>query len=84
MKLLKLLQPLLTVPVFTWEYVLVALLLASILSRAIAGIYASFFSQKYSQLTVGDITWGAGTKSPDYLLLLGFVITFLLIYRKLA
>jgi hypothetical protein len=83
MKLLKPLQPLLTAPVFTWEYILVALLLASVLGRAIAGLHASFFSQKYSQLAVGDITWGAGTKSPDYLLLLGFVVTFLLIYPGL-
>lgn len=83
MKLLKSLQPLLTAPVFIWEYVLVALLLASVLGRAIAGIHASLFAQKYSQLTVGDITWGAGSKAPDYLLLLGFVVTFLLIYPGL-
>ncbi len=83
MNLLKHLQPLRNLPIFTWEYGLVSLLLATLLSRAIAAIYAALIPQKYSQLAVGDITWTLGSKQPDYLLLLLFVLSFFVIYPSL-
>ncbi|MBM0741019.1 hypothetical protein JOY44_05200 [Phormidium sp. CLA17] len=73
-------KPLLIPPVLVWEYGFVSLLLATVLSRGIAAGYAALIPQKYSQLTVGSITWEVGSKNPDYLILLGFVVGFFAIY----
>ncbi len=76
-------QSLLHPPVLIWEYALTALLLAAILSQGCAALVREIVPQKYSQLIVGDITWNAGTKYPDYLVLLIFLVGFLVIYLGL-
>ncbi len=80
MRKLNSLKPLLTPPVLVWEYGIISLLLATVLSRGIAAGYAALIPQKYPQLTVGGITWEVGSKNPDYLILLGFVVGFFAIY----
>lgn len=80
MRRLDYLKPLLIPPAFVWEYGVVSLLLATILSREIAAGYAALIPQKYPQLIVGSITWDVGSKNPDYLILLGFVVGFFVIY----
>ena len=83
MKNLNYFKPLLAPPVLVWEYGLVSLLLATILSRGVAAIYAALIPQKYPQLTVGSITWEVGSKNSDYLILLGFVVGFFAVYLSL-
>lgn len=80
MKILKRLQSLLNPPVFIWEYAVVSLLLATVLSRGIAAVYAALIPQKYTQLTVGSITWEVGSKNPDYFIVLGFAVGFFAFY----
>jgi hypothetical protein len=70
-------------PHFVWEYALVSLFLATFIGRGMAELYKSLIPQTYTQLVVGDITWGNGSKQPDYLLLLGFLGSFFLIYLGL-
>ena len=80
LKFLKLAKSSLTYPVFTWEYLLATLILAILTSRLIAHLYSIFIPQKYPQLTVGAITWSAGSKTPDYLVLFGFLICFFTLF----
>jgi hypothetical protein len=70
-------------PVFIWEYVAAALLMAAFISRGVAELFKLVFAQKYSQLIVGAIAWEAGSKQPDYLILSGFLVGFFLIYLGL-
>lgn len=59
------------------------LVLATLMGRAIALLNDGLFSQKYTQLTVGELAWEVGSKSPDYLILAGFLVAFFLIYPGL-
>ncbi|MDX2242969.1 MAG: hypothetical protein NW224_20000 [Leptolyngbyaceae cyanobacterium bins.302] len=70
-------------PIFTWEYLLSSLLMAIVLARGVAALCDSLIPQKYSQLIVGNITWDAGSKHPDYFILFGFVGFFFAIHLGL-
>ena len=64
---------------FHWEY-----LLATGVMAGVAAVLASDLSglkpQRYTQLIVGDLAWHLGSKQPDYVLLLGVLVGFFLIY----
>jgi uncharacterized membrane-anchored protein YhcB (DUF1043 family) len=81
--IVKHLQPLTTPSIWVWEYILVALLLGMVLGRGVAAIDDALFPEKYAQLVVGNITWGVGSKRPDYLILLGFFVGFFAVYLGL-
>ncbi|MBF2026762.1 MAG: hypothetical protein IGS48_08350 [Oscillatoriales cyanobacterium C42_A2020_001] len=83
MNLLRPLQTLLRPPLLVWEHVLVSLVLATLLGRAIAALNSGLFPQKYPQLIVGELAWEVGSKSPDYLILAGFLVAFFLVYPGL-
>jgi hypothetical protein len=70
-------------PVFTWEYGVIALLLATVLARAIAALYDAWVPQKYTQFIVGNLAWDVGSKQPDYLILFGFVGCFFAVHLGL-
>ncbi len=76
-------QSLLHPPTLVWEYGLTALVLAAMLAQGCAALVREVIPQKYSQLVVSDITWNAGTKYPDYLVLGIFLVGFLTIYLGL-
>lgn len=70
-------------PIFTWEYVISALLLATVLSRGAASLYEAWAPQKYPQLIVGNLAWDVGAKQPDYFILFGFVGFFFAVHLGL-
>lgn len=82
-RVLKRLQPLSYPPVFTWEYLLPSLLLASAIAQGLASLYDRWVPQQYSQLVIGDITWESSSKQPDYFILFGFVVFLLAIHLGL-
>jgi len=67
-------------PIFTWEYLVSALLLATVCARGVAVLYDVWVPQKYTQLIVGNLAWDVGSKQPDYLILFGFVGFFFAIH----
>lgn len=70
-------------PIFTWEYGVGALLLATVLARGVAALYDAWVPQKYTQLLVGNLAWDGGSKQPDYIILFGFVGFFFAIHLGL-
>jgi len=80
MRAQKLLETLSSRPFLVWEYLLSSLLLACVVARGVAIASDAFFPQKYTQLVVGNLAWEVGSKHPDYLLLLSFILSLFLIY----
>lgn len=69
-----------------WEYLLTTTVLSFCSAFLISGI-AALKPERYSQLIVGDITWAAKAKHPDYLFLFSLVFVFLVLFvgfNKLA